>query len=214
MRAIAAASSGRARRIVIVIVRARSAHVAVVQEDLVASTSLATQAQAAHVGAVEAGAVGQRRRVAADDDRAQRHVHLVDRIGGEELEQQVAAGFDQQTLDAARGERVEDPGDRQVAVARPGLDFGRESGRDGARRASRTAAGSPARRRNAGASGTSSERLTTTFHGLACSSGRSAGVGQRRRAASCETSRRRRAPRRPRREAGSFARGRARCRRR
>ena len=97
------------------------------QEDFVALDLAREQVQAPHVVAIEAGAVGQRRRVAADDDRAERHVHLVDRAGGEELEQQVAARLDQEMLDAARGEALEDPVDRRVAVARPGLDLGRES---------------------------------------------------------------------------------------
>ena len=99
------------------------------------------------------------------------------RIGGEELEQQVAAGLDEQPLDAARGEALEDPGDRQVAVARPGLDLGRETPGDAPRRASRRAAGSPARPGTTSSSGTSSERLTTTFQGRDCSSGRSASSG-------------------------------------
>ena len=110
---------------------AASAHDLVVQEDLVALDLAREQAQAAHVVAIEAGAVGERRRVAADDDRAQRHVHLVDRIGGEELEQQVAARFDQEMVDAARGEALEDPADRRVAVARPGLDLAGKAGLDG-----------------------------------------------------------------------------------
>jgi len=87
------------------------------QEDLVAFDFACDEAQAADVVAVEPGAVGQGGRVAADDDRAQRHVDLVDGIGGEELEQQVAPRFDEEMANPARGEAFEDPVDRDVAVA-------------------------------------------------------------------------------------------------